>query len=232
MNKFIARSQAPEFIDDPAIPFSDWEVCLKELNTVNTLLGGHAITVEGVEKILKNHAGPFTVAEIGCGGGDNLKAIFKRYSFRNAKYIGVDINKACTDFAGQNCKEIPRAEFNCSDYKLVDFRNDQPDNIFNSLFCHHFSNEELVEMMKWMKLNSKMGFFINDLQRHPIAYHSIQLLTQIFSRSYLVKHDGPISVLRGFKKNEWQQIMHDAGITGYTIDWRWAFRYLIMVPNE
>jgi hypothetical protein len=89
-----------------------------------------------------------------------------------------------------------------------------------------------VDMLRWMKNNTIKGFFINDLQRHPFAYHSIKILTKIFSRSYLVKNDGPISVLRGFRKNEWMQLIEKAGITKYSIYWRWAFRYLVVVKNE
>jgi L-rhamnose mutarotase len=46
-----------------------------------------------------------------------------------------------------------------------------------------------------------------------------------------VKNDGPISVLRSFKKKEWIAILQKAGITNYTIHWKWAFRYLIIVDN-
>jgi 2-polyprenyl-3-methyl-5-hydroxy-6-metoxy-1,4-benzoquinol methylase len=242
MSKFAHRSAQTELIDEPGIPFSDWEICLHELNTVNTYLGGHKITVDGVNSILEKQSNnnpysqkQFIICEIGCGGGDNLKAIasyFKKIKNNNLlfKFIGVDLNKACTDFAARNCNSL-NAEFICSDYRDVSFTQ-KPDIIFNSLFCHHFTNAQLVEMLKWMKQNSVKGFFINDLQRHPFAYHSIKTLTKLFSRSYLVKNDGPISVLRGFHKNEWQQLMAGAGIEPYSIKWRWAFRYLVAVKNE
>ena len=240
MSIFAQRSAQKELIDEPDIPFADWEVCLNELNTVNTYLGGHKITIEGVKTILSDSAKEnvqerLTICEIGCGGGDNLKAIashFKKIKnrTRSIKFVGIDLNKACTDFASTNCANLD-AEFICSDYRHVSF-SQKPDIIFNSLFCHHFTNEELVGMLKWMKQNSAMGFFINDLQRHPFAYHSIKTLTKIFSGSYLVKNDGPISVLRGFHKNEWQQLLAEAGIEHYSIQWRWAFRYLVVVKNE
>jgi SAM-dependent methyltransferase len=246
MSIFAQRSAQTELIDEPGIPFSDWEICLHELNVVNTYLGGHKITVEGVDKILKNRSEKdpseqsFTICEIGCGGGDNLKAIYKsRHPAVGSisdkknlpiKFIGIDINKACTDFAAKNCAGL-NAEFICSDYRDVTFAQ-RPDIIFNSLFCHHFTNTQLVEMLKWMKQNTVKGFFINDLQRHPFAYHAIKTLTKLFSRSYLVKNDGPISVLRGFHKDEWQQLMAEAGIKRFSIEWRWAFRYLVTVKNE
>lgn len=232
MNKFDERYAGSELIDEPGIPFSDWEVCLHELNTVNTYLGGHAITVDGVKQLV-NKPRPVTILEIGCGGGDNLKAI-DRWAGKSSgrfRYLGVDINKACTEFAAKNCATLD-AEFICSDYKLVKFGTQKPDIIFNSLFSHHFSNDQLEQMLRWMSNNSTLGFFINDLQRHPVAHYSIMALTKMFSRSYLVKNDGPISVLRGFHRNEWEQLLQKAGIKRYSIEWRWAFRYLVLVKHE
>ena len=110
------------------------------------------------------------------------------------------------------------------------FGNNKPDIIFASLFCHHFTDEELIKMMAWMKANSTLGFFINDLHRHPVAYHFIKLTSRLFSSSYLVKNDAPLSVLRGFKKQDWQNILQKAGIRNYTIEWKWAFRYLVQSP--
>lgn len=227
---FAQRSARTELIDEPGIPFSDWEICLHELNLVNTYLGGHKITIEGIKVLLKNNAeikDKITICEIGCGGGDNLKAIHKWINGSiPVKYIGVDINKACIDFATNNCKELD-AIFVCSDYRNIQFA-ERPDIIFNSLFCHHFTNEKVVEMLGWMKTNALKGFFINDLHRHPFAYYSIKMLTNIFSRSYLVKNDGPISVLRGFHGDEWKILLNKAGIANYSIHWRWAFRNLII----
>ena len=90
------------------------------------------------------------------------------------------------------------------------------------------SGEVLVQQLQWMKLHAATGFFINDLQRHPLAYYSIKLLTRLFSRSYLVKHDAPLSVARGFSRAEWEQLFSTAGLQSFIIQWRWAFRYLII----
>lgn len=231
MTSFKSRSTEKELIDEKGIPFTDWQRCLEELNTVNTLLGGHSITVEGVSVLLKGSDKPFTIAEIGCGGGDNLKAIHRNFKGQPLRITGIDIDPSCVEFAAQNCAGISQAAFICSDYRNVDFGHDKPDIIFNSLFCHHFSNDQLVEMLVWMRTNSRLGFFINDLQRHPVAFYSIKALTGIFSRSYLVKHDAPVSVARGFVRSEWRYLLQKADITRFCIKWRWAFRYLVIVPN-
>jgi hypothetical protein len=82
-----------------------------------------------------------------------------------------------------------------------------------------------------MSKNAALGFFINDLHRHAFAYYSIRALTRLFSKSYLVKNDAPLSVLRGFKKKEFISLLNQAGIPNYTIRWRWAFRWLIIVRS-
>ena len=112
---------------------------------------------------------------------------------------------------------------------MVSFGSEKPDIIFSSLFCHHFTDEELVDMLDWMKANSGMGFFINDLQRNTIAWHAIRLLTGWFSRSRLVKNDAPLSVLRGFTRSEWKEILHRAEMRNYSLRWKWAFRWLLVV---
>jgi hypothetical protein len=120
-------------------------------------------------------------------------------------------------------------QFICSDYRRVVFEK-PPDIIFTSLFCHHLSESDLVSLFRRMKTEARTGFFINDLHRHPLAYYSIRWITRLFSRSYLVKNDAPLSVRRGFSRSELISLLEAAGITNYSIRWRWAFRWLVIVP--
>ena len=223
---FKHRSYQKELLDGYNIPFEDIKLNMQELDFINTHLGGHKITLEGVKALSKKTS--LHIAEIGCGGGDNLRTIKEWCAKKNitVQLTGIDINKECIVFAQERATN-KGINFICSDYRLVPFDN-LPDIIFSSLFCHHFTNEELIEMIRWMYSNSKHGFFINDLHRHPFAYYSIKLLTKIFSKSYMVKHDAPLSVKRGLLKNEWKSIFSKAGIKHYQIKWKWAFRWLII----
>lgn len=223
----LQRSYTKELLDKDDIPFEDIRKNMQELDFINTWLGGHAITIKGLQILLQKR-NTISVCEIGCGGGDNLAAIKKWCIKNNIKVIctGIDIKKECIEFAIQ--KNNPGdTKWIASDYKQVIFEQ-KPDIIFSSLFCHHFTQEELVYQLKWMKENSIVGFFINDLHRHKAAYYSIKMLTQLFSSSYLVKNDAPLSVCRGFIKKEWDDIFATAGISKYSIQWKWAFRHLII----
>lgn len=231
MIDYTRRSYEKELLDNTEIPFKDIAENLRELDIINTLLGGHSITLTGFKQLATNKK-RIAVCEIGCGGGDNMKALaaFCSKNKIEAEFTGIDINDDCIEFAKKKAT-YGNVQFIVSDYKLVNFENNKPDIIFSSLFCHHFTDDDLIKMLQWMKQNAKVGFFINDLQRHPLAYHSIKYITRLFSKSYLVKNDAPLSVLRGFKRNEWKNIFEIAGITNYSIHWKWAFRYLIIAQN-
>lgn len=235
MLKLYKRSYQPELLDKDDIPFNDIKQNMKELNTINTLLGGHAITLKGIKKLLQgsDKKQPLHICEIGCGGGDNLQAIYRWCVKKNitVKFTGIDIKITCIEFAAEQYPELP-AEWIASDYADVDFKNNKPDIIFNSLFCHHFPEAKILHILHWMQMNSRLGFFINDLHRHWMAYYSIKWITSIFSRSYLVKNDAPLSVARGFKRKEWQKIFDSIAIHPFTIQWKWAFRHLITVKHE
>ena len=226
MRSFAERSMEKELLDRNDISFEDIRRNMQELNTINSLLGGHHITLTGMRKLTSNHTGPFRVVEIGCGGGDNLR-IIRRWADRRKLAVhlsGIDINPECIAFA--ESQEVNKnIHFIRSDYRTAEVNADI---IFSSLFCLHFTDPQLVELLLWMKQRSRYGFFINDLHRHPLAWHSIRLLTRMFSKSYLVKNDAPLSVKRGFVRKDWKQIFDTAGIHNFDISWKWAFRWLIV----
>lgn len=228
------RSYQKELMDGDDIPFSAMARTLKELNIINTRLGGHAITIKGLKKLVADNK-ELTVCEIGCGGGDNLAAIYKYCLKKNipARFTGIDMNAECIAFARQQYPDLP-CEWICSDYAKADLSSSRPDIIFSSLFCHHFTDEQLISMLQWLQANSRVGFFINDLHRHWLAYYLIKYITRFFSRSYLVRNDACISVARGFRKKEWEYLFAKAEQSQWVADldpvisWEWAFRYLVV----
>lgn len=222
------RSYQKELLDLDDIPFEDIKQNMKELNFINTWLGGHGITLEAF-KTLRGNKKQISVCEIGCGGGDNLLAIDKWSRKKGIKVAltGIDMKPECIQFAKGRKEFDAPVKWIASDYKKVLFDH-KPDIIFSSLFCHHFTDEQLIFQFQWMKENCNSGFFINDLQRHFLAYYSIKILTNLFSRSYLVKHDAPLSVLRGFTKQELIFLLQKSGVKNCQPAWKWAFRFLLV----
>ncbi|RYF79223.1 MAG: methyltransferase domain-containing protein, partial [Chitinophagaceae bacterium] len=197
MPSFKQRSCQKELLDRDDLPFADIKRNMQELDFINRKLGGHEITLDGIVAIIQaSHVfnRELTIVEIGCGGGDNLRAI-KQWAAHiklPVALLGIDINEECIAYA-KDQERNSGIQFVHSDYQLMQSEI-KPDIIFSSLFCHHFTDAELVTQLQWMQARSRLGFFINDLHRHPMAFYSIKFLTAFFSKSYLVKNDAPLSV--------------------------------------
>jgi 2-polyprenyl-3-methyl-5-hydroxy-6-metoxy-1,4-benzoquinol methylase len=223
------RSNKLELLDEANIPPEDLFRNLFELEVINKRLGGHNATFKGLSYFSFN-GNTNSLLDIGSGGGDTLRAIAKS---KFGKYFnrldGADLKPDCIAYAKRHSEQFNQISYFENDYKICLEHNKYPyDIISNALFCHHFSDEQLIEMLKLMQQHCRMGFVINDLQRHWLAYYSIKLLTALFSKSYLVKNDAPLSVARSFKKTDWKKLLLNAGVDGAIIKWSWAFRFVIV----
>ncbi|RYZ27164.1 MAG: methyltransferase domain-containing protein, partial [Chitinophagaceae bacterium] len=177
MPSFKNRSYKKELLDGADIPFEDIKQNMQELDFINRKLGGHDITLDGIVALIQETPTmnkKLQIVEIGCGGGDNLRAIkqWAEHIKLPVALSGIDINSECITYASSQSRNSG-IQFIQSDYALANFES-KPDIIFSSLFCHHFTDEELTSQLKWMHEKSAMGFFINDLHRHPLAYYSIK----------------------------------------------------------
>jgi 2-polyprenyl-3-methyl-5-hydroxy-6-metoxy-1,4-benzoquinol methylase len=222
------RSTKKELLDEDSIPKEDLFQNLRELNAINTLLGGYKITFSALMKITEPDK-TYSLIDIGSGGGDTLKQI-NVWSKRNKRTInlhGIDIKPVCIEYAKVNA-DNESINYICDDYRNVFYHLKQVDIIHACLFCHHLSENELIELVQFAAKN-KSTLVINDLERNVFAYYAIKILTTLFSKSYLVKNDAALSVARGFKKQEWIDILAKAGVKKYSVKNKWAFRHEVIV---
>jgi 2-polyprenyl-3-methyl-5-hydroxy-6-metoxy-1,4-benzoquinol methylase len=227
------RSNEKEYLDNSHIETKDLYQNLIELDVINSQLGGYNASRKGLATILKTTAPISTILDIGFGGGDSIKQMQKYCAKKGVKlfFYGVDLKNDCVKYAQSNLALYNNKQLICDDYRNIsaDLLK-QIDVIHCSLFLHHLTDEEIIDLFKFGKSNQCI-ILANDLHRNWFAYYSIKLLTAIFSKSYLVKNDAPISVKRGFKKNELISLLEKAGYKNYSVKWSWAFRY-ILIANE
>ena len=86
------------------------------------------------------------------------------------------------------------------------------DLVISSLMTHHMQNGEVVEFLRWMEATARMGWFVNDLHRQKVPYYAFRALTRFTRWHPFVKHDGPVSILRSFRREDWLELCRDAGI--------------------
>lgn len=229
------RSQAIEIMDDLTCSGEVVNQTLRELDTINHLLGGNNVTLNGVKELLKNEKASDTIciADLGCGSGDMLKRIARQHKTSVFKFnlTGIDANPNIIAFAKSHSSHS-EIQFEAMDIFSDEFRLKKFDIVLATLFFHHFSAEQLVGFFCQLKNQTRIGIVINDIHRHSFAYYSIKLLTQLFSKSSMVKFDAPLSVRRAFRKKELVDILAKAKIKNYSLRWMWAFRWQIIIKTQ
>ncbi len=203
---------------------------LKELNYLNRRLGGHTITLQGVRELVRLKDKQYHIADLGCGSGDALKYIagWARSNGYNVRLSGVDRNEDAIDFMKHHCRGYPEITGIVSDYKSFLKTAVDIDIIHCSLFCHHLVDDELSELIRLMKTTVGTGFIINDLERTRLAWFAVKIFTTVLNGSTLSRHDGPISVLRGFTVEELKALLNREQIRNYSIRRKLAFRFLVI----
>lgn len=227
------RSEEVEIMDDLHCSGEVVNQTLRELDTINHLLGGNYVTLNGIKKLLStvDPSKTVTIADLGCGSGDMLTRISRQYRSVNLKLIGIDANPNITAFASSRVKD-DSVHFETIDILSDEFKSRKFDIIIGTLFFHHFTSDQLAIFFSQLKRQATVGIVINDIHRHPLAYYSIKALTQLFSKSSMVKFDAPLSVRRAFQKKEFIEILRKAEIKSYSLRWMWAFRWQIIIRTD
>lgn len=236
MPVFTHRSYEKELMDDFEGSGTTMDQTLRELEVINHRLGGNYVTINGLKKIIKQQGRPnqpVKIADLGCGGGDMLMLMAKWGRKHNIplRLTGIDANPNIVEYARNNTSAFPEINYQSVNIFSEAFQTLEFDIMQCSLFTHHFTDEELVRLFSIMKSKSRLGFIINDIHRHWLAYYSIKLLTSWFSRSVMVRNDAPVSVLRAFTRQELESLLQQAGVSRFSIRWMWAFRWQVIAST-
>lgn len=233
--KTTQRTTKEEFLDDFSLEGDDLRDALDKIAIINQWLGGNRITIDGIKKLLKNYPKEriISIVDIGCGNGDMCRAIadFARQEGLTVRISGIDANAYTVNHAKASSVDYPDIDYDTLNIFDESFAAVKYDIALCTLTLHHFSNDEILYLMRLFVKNAKIGVVINDLQRSAIAYRLFQLVCFVFQLNTLSREDGLTSILRGFKKEELISFSKQLRVKTYHINWRWAFRYQWIIKN-
>lgn len=223
------RTDLPEIMDDWSMEGAELRETLDQIASINKLLGGNSITLQGVQKLLMRvpKTEEITIVDLGCGNGDMLRMLsdYANKNEWNFKLIGVDANPDAICYARELSALYPNVTYLTADIFSADFEKLEYDIALATLTLHHFKEDEVMRLMSTLKKNANIGIVVNDLHRNALAYRLFQLVGFIFRLKKMAKNDGLVSILRGFKRNELIAFSKKLNTSNYTINWKWAFRY-------
>lgn len=207
---------------------------LEELRWVNRWLGGYAATQSVLAPLLKQRGTP-RVIDLGTGGADYPEYLVRRAARHDGpvEVVAVDANPHTVAYAQASLdRRLPAAlraqvEVVCADALDLPYEDDAFDVAVAALFLHHFSRDKGVALIREMDRVARRGLIVNDLHRHPVAYYGIRALGTLTGASTMFRHDGPLSVLRGFHRAELEALAEAAGLVRPRVSWHWAFRWVL-----
>jgi len=187
-------------MDDLSRPEHEFAAAYRELKIINRTLGG----VRAIERFLPpaKRGVNLLMLDVAAGACDVSEALLEKLPCR---IVALDLNARGLKLADKSWPVV-------ADALALPFREDTFDVVMASLFFHHLSNDACVQVLSQMWRIAKRRILINDLHRHAVAYFSIRALTALFSKSRMVRHDGPVSVLRAFRSSELLDIARRAGV--------------------
>lgn len=233
MNKFSVRSTTLELMDYPIEDEQEIVRNFEELVFINKYLGGANLSFNSIKQACKGKE-IATIVDIGAGAGDFIDYVLRFESKLKTKValVAIDLMPEAREFAQYKFHLLDRkVSWITQDFQTWLRSNPKVEIIHASLFCHHLTDEQLVDFFRDSSKAAEV-VVINDLHRNFWAYYSILWLTKIFSKSRYTKNDAPLSVLRGFSRTEIVDLLKRAGLNNYEIKWKWAFRFIITIYNR
>ena len=231
------RRLRAELLDLDNISFEEARKSLKDVRRVNKYLSGYRVLLRYAGQFLRDHKEnrPFTILDLATGSGDQPVALAKlaRKFKVPVKITAIDINCKMLKCARIITDPFPEIALVQCDILSLPFCSDSFDMVVNSLSLHHFTRKNAVKILHAMLSLSRCGFIVNDLKRSRVAYISIFLLTRLFTKNRLTRHDAPVSVMNAFTSEEMRALAQEAGVDQFQVYSHFPYRIALVVKiNE
>ena len=220
------RLVADERMDDPSLDPGTYRDVVHDLARVNTVTLARRPTLRFLDEAVGARK-QFSLLDVGFGDGDMLRAIARWAKRRaiEARLVGIDLNPRSLAAAREATAASMPIEYRIGDYAAL--ADERFDVVISSLVAHHMSREQLIAFLGFMDREAAIGWFVNDLHRHSVAYLGWPALARLMRWHPIVRHDGHVSIARSFRKEDWRELLASAEIEGAAIRHHFPFRLCV-----
>lgn len=212
--------EAVEWMDAGVGTDAEVTEAYRELGRVNRRLAGYGATLGP----LGRHGAGRLALILDVAGGDGMFAerLVERLGRDAAPATAwvLDLGRVSTRVAARRVPARGRIVAIRGDARHLPFPDRSLDLVHTAAFLHHLGVGDAGQVLAEMCRVSRRVVVVNDLVRSWVAAGSIWLLTRLLSRNRLIRHDGPLSVLKAFRPEELLSLVRAAGPEAAGFRWR------------
>lgn len=205
------RHRGVEILDDPAVDPDVRDRSMRDVARANRWLGGLRAALLEIHAAVRGAPESVTLLDIGTGTAD-----IPLHAKRDARNAGM----ALTTIGVDNAPSLLRTARTrvdhvvCADALALPFRDHSVDVVTCSQVLHHFADADAARLIREMNRVARRAVVVSDLRRSWIAMIGFWLVSFVLGFHRVTRHDGAVSVLRGFTSGELIRLVQSA--TGAT----------------
>jgi len=223
------RRLIPEHVDDPGADPAVLEASLAQVSAVNRWLGGDRGFRWALRPLLRGRP-ELRVLDVGSGDGTSLArlATWAAGSGCTIRGLALDLHGVACRLAKRNLRRSSGIHVVQGDAFRLPFFPGQFDVVLASLTLHHFGDDAARRVLRELGRVAGRRVVVSDLQRSWGAYIGALLLAAtVWRRNPYTRHDGPVSVRRGFTARELLELGGEAGFVDMKVKTHFPFRHTL-----
>ena len=216
-----SRRRGVEILDNPAVDPDLMRRSMRDVERANTMFGGRRAVVAELAAVLQDLPNDATILDVGTGRGDIPAAIKDRArdAGKRIRTIGIDQSFPLVAGIYQGNDSVVRGNA-----LLLPFGDASVDVVMASQVLHHFPEDSAVAMIREMNRVAAKRVVISDLRRSVMAATGLWIGSFLLGFHPVSRHDGVVSVMRGFLPAELAEIVFRATGQRPRVNRRLGFR--------
>ncbi|HEY4734625.1 MAG TPA: methyltransferase domain-containing protein [Gemmatimonadaceae bacterium] len=193
------RRRGVEILDLPDVDPAIVTRSLADVKRANSLFGGLRSALSEIRAALHSLPSKATLLDVGTGLGDiprRARAVAQDRGIELTT-IGVD---AALELAFASCESLNLSV--CADALHLPFADASIDIVMCSQVLHHFPEADALTLLREMNRVARTRVIVSDLRRSWIAAAGLWILSFPLRFHAVSRHDGVVSVMRGFTPGE------------------------------
>ncbi|MDQ3949913.1 MAG: methyltransferase domain-containing protein [Gemmatimonadota bacterium] len=212
MSPFLARRRrrGVEYLDDPACDPDVRAQSIRDVACTNRLLGGtRAALAEFGDalRVLRGRGGRATLLDVGTGLGDIPLRVREAATRANVSLTTIGLD-AAPSLATASRGRVDHAV--CGDALALPVADGSVDIVLCSQLLHHFEHADAIRLLRELDRVARVRVIVSDLRRSAAAAAGLWLASFPLRFHRVSRHDGVVSVMRGFAPGELAELVHEA----------------------